>query len=233
MATVRRSGDKGFDWGLSPKRAVIVVAALLTLATLLTHEAYVLRPADPMWAHLTPLRWWLLPHIAGGTIGFLIAPLQFSGTLRRRRPGLHRLLGRIYVGACLISSSLSILIVLRFEVEANWWVMGTMGALWFLCTSFGWFAAMNRNFVQHRLWMGRSFGLTYTFVLTRIIPDALLPGMDYEKMTALYWAFIVLSLIVPDLVVNGRAIVPMRARRPRSVPRVLAEPQEPALSASV
>lgn len=209
----RRPEDRAIEWGLSAKRAVIVVAALLTVATLLTHEAYVVRPADPMWAHLAPLNWWLLPHIACGAIAFLLAPLQFSGTLRRRLPGLHRLLGRFYVGACLISASLSVVIVVRFEIEANWWAMGTMGALWFLTTLFAWFAALNRNFVQHRLWMGRSVGLTYTFVLTRIIPDAVLPGLDYEKMTALYWAFIVAALLVPDLVVNGRALLPIRSRR--------------------
>jgi hypothetical protein len=169
-----------------------------------------------MWPHLAPLRWWLLPHVVGGMLAFLISPFQLSATLRRRLPRLHRWLGRLYVGGALISSALSIYIVVRFEVQANWWVMGTMGALWFLATAFGWFAALNRNFVQHQLWMGRSIGLTFTFVLTRIIPDAVLPGLDYAAMTALYWAFIVASLIIPDLVVNGRAILPFRRRRRRS-----------------
>ena len=209
--------DQPIDWGVSGKRVAILAAFLLTVATFLTHEAYVLRPADPMWAHLAPFRWWLLPHVAGGMLAFLISPFQLSGTLRRRLPKVHRWLGRLYVGGALISSVLSIYIVVRFEVQANWWVMGTMGALWFLATAFGWFAALNRNFVQHQLWMGRSIGLTFTFVLTRIIPDAMLPGLDYAKMTALYWAFIVASLIVPDLIVTGRAILPFRRgrRRPR------------------
>lgn len=204
----RRSG-----WGVAVKRIVILAAFLATLGTLVTHEAYVLRPADPMWKHLAPFRWWLLPHVAGGMIAFLVAPLQFSTTLRRRWPALHRWLGRLYVVAALIASALSVYIVVRFELQANWWVMGTMGGLWFLTTLFAWLAARNRNFVQHQLWIGRSFGLTFTFVLTRIIPDEVLPGLDYVKMTALYWAFIVASLIVPDLVVNGRALWPRRAAR--------------------
>lgn len=212
MAAQRRRRDE-IDWGPSVKRIAILLAFLLTLATLLTHEAYVLRPGDPMWTHLSSFRWWLLPHVGGGVVAFLLAPLQLSTTLRRRLPRLHRLLGRVYVGAVLVSASLSIYIVVRFEFELNWWVMGTMGALWFLTTLFAWFAALNRNFVQHRLWIGRSLGLTYTFVLTRIIPDALLPGLDHDRTTALYWGFIVASLIVPDLIVNGRALVPVRAAR--------------------
>ncbi|HEX4736237.1 MAG TPA: DUF2306 domain-containing protein [Allosphingosinicella sp.] len=237
-APTRWQEDRAIDWGLSPKRGVMVLAGLITVATLLTHEAYVVRPADPMWAHLAPLRWWLLPHIAGGALAFLLAPLQFSSTLRRRRPRLHRLLGRFYVGACLVAASLSIVIVIRFEIEANWWAMGTMGALWFLTTLFAWFAALNRNFIQHRLWMGRSVGLIYTFVLTRIIPDAVLPGLDYEKMTALYWAFIVAALLVPDLVLNGRALLPVRpgrrSKRTRAAERspTMLEPRDGALSAS-
>lgn len=202
----RRSGG-----AVAMKRTVMLTAFLATLGTLLTHEAYVLRPADPMWAHLRPFRWWLLPHVTGGMIAFLVAPLQFSTTLRRRWPAWHRWVGRLYVVAALIASALSVFIVVRFEVQANWWVMGTMGGLWFLTTLFAWLAALNRSFVQHQLWIGRSFGLTFTFVLTRIIPDQVFPGLDYVKMTALYWGFIVASLIVPDLVVNGRALWPRRA----------------------
>lgn len=195
------------------RRLIIVAAFLLTLATLVTHETYVLRADDPMLRHLAPFRWWLLPHVAGGMIAFLAAPFQFSATFRRRWPAAHRWIGRTYVVAVIVSSILSIYIVLAFELQANWWVMGTMGALWLITTVFAWLAIRNGNVTQHRLWIGRSFGLTFTFVLTRIVLDLMLPGLDYVKMTALYWAFIVASLILPDLLVNGRALLPWRRRR--------------------
>lgn len=192
------------------RRLIVATLFLLTLATLITHERYVLRADDPMWRHLAPFRWWLLPHVAGGMIAFLAAPFQFSATFRRRWPAAHRRVGRTYMVAVIVSSVLSIYIVLAFELQANWWVMGTMGALWLVTTLFAWLAIRNGNITQHRLWIGRSFGLTFTFVLTRIVPDLMLPGLDYVKMTALYWAFIVASLIVPDLLVNGRALLPWR-----------------------
>jgi hypothetical protein len=188
------------------KRLVVAALFLLTAATLVTHETYVFRPGDPLLKHLATFRWWLIPHVVGGTIAFLAAPFQFSSTFRRRYLGAHRWVGRIYMVSVIVSSILSVYIVLRFEVPANWWVMGTMGGLWLLTTLFAWLAILNRNTVQHRLWIGRSFGLTFTFVLTRIVPDQVFPGMDYVRQTALYWAFIVASLIIPDLVVNGRAL---------------------------
>ena len=209
MTTVGRAPGAGRGLaGTLAKRGVIGAAALLTLATLATHEAYVLRPHDPEWAHLAPFRWWLAPHVVGGAIALCLAPLQFSTTLRRRNPALHRWLGRVYMTAALIASALSVYIVARFEVMANWWAMGTMGALWGITTAFAWLAARNRDYRQHQLWVGRSVCLTFTFVATRFVPDILLPGLDYVNMTALYWAFIVLSMIAPDVVMNGRALAP-------------------------
>jgi len=192
------------------KRGAVIFLALLTLATLYVHEAYVFKPADPEWSHLAPFRWWLVPHIACGAIALLIAPLQFSATIRRRSLKLHRWLGRIYVCAVLVASSLSLYIVLVFEDPANRWVMGTMGGLWLVTTVFAWLAARNRNLLQHRLWIGRSYCLTFTFVTTRFIPDMILPGMGYVGTTALYWVIIVLSLMIPDLLVNGGALLPWR-----------------------
>lgn len=192
---------------------------LATLATLLTHETYVLRPGDPLLAHLAPMRLWLIPHIAGGTLAFLIAPLQFSSTIRRRNPALHRWLGRTYMVACIVSSILSVWIVLRFELKANWAVMGAMGGLWLLTTIAAWLAIRARDIRQHQLWIGRSFGLTFTFVLTRIIPDFVLPGMDYVGVTALYWGFIVTALILPDLILNGRALLLSSPQRRGGGPR--------------
>lgn len=37
--------------------------------------------------------------------------------------------------------------------------------------------------------------------------------MDYAGVTALYWVFIVASLIAPDLILNGRALF-LRVGRP-------------------
>src|ERR1700712_562617 len=161
------------------KRTLFAALALLILATFYVHEGYVLRPADPQWAHLAPFRWWLIPHVAGGMIALLVGPLQFSATLRRRSPAAHRRLGRLYAAAAILGAALSIYIVLVFEAPVNHWVMGVMGGLWLPATILAWLFALRRDFPQPKLWMCRSYGLSFTFVTTRFIPDVIFPGLDY------------------------------------------------------
>lgn len=191
----------------SLKRGLALLLLAVTLATIWIHEAWVLRPTDPEWSHLAPIRWWLAPHILASATALIVGPLQFSSTLRRRSKILHRWLGRIYATAAIIASILALYVVLTFEEPFNRWVMGSMAALWLITTLFAWMAVRNRNFIQHRLWVGRSYGLTFTFVTTRFIPDVVFPGMDYYSMTALYWLLIIASLLLPDLVINGRGLL--------------------------
>lgn len=195
------------------RRATFLFLGMLTLATIYVHEGWVLRPADPNWKHILPFRWWLVPHIAAGAVALMIAPLQFSATVRRRWLALHRWSGRAYMCAALIASSIALYIGLAYEDPANQAVMGAMAALWLITTLFAWFAARRRAIDQHRLWVMRSYGLTLTFVATRFVPDVVLPGLGYAGTTALYWGFIAAALVVPDLIVNGAAILPWRRGR--------------------
>lgn len=163
-------------WSSFLKYSLVAALLLLTLVTLYTHEAYVFHPADPEWTHLAPMRWWLVPHVFCAAIALVTAPLQFSSSIRRWSLTFHRWLGRVYVIAAVVASALSVYIVLKFEASYNRWVMGVMGGLWLATTVFAWLAARNRNLTQHRLWIGRSFGLTFTFVTTRFLPDLVFPG---------------------------------------------------------
>ncbi len=189
MTTVRagrRAAAAGLAADSREAQRVSVSDAAHSRDALYVHEAYVFKPADPEWARLARFRWWLVPHIvAGARPRFVVAPLQISP----RRCGarsltLHRWLGRLYVCAVIVASSLSLYIVLVFEDPANRWVMGTMGGLWLVTTVFAWLAARTRNLIQHRLWIGRSYCLTLTFVGTRFIPDMVLPGLGYVGTTA-------------------------------------------------
>lgn len=194
------------------RRGAFVLLALITAATLYVHEGYLFRPHDPLWAHFRPFRWWLLPHVIAGVIALVVGPLQFSTTIRTRSFALHRWTGRVYAAASLVASALSVYIVIVFEDPLNRWVMGSMGGLWFITTVFAWLAARNREIGQHRLWAARSYCFTLTFVATRFVPDVILTGMGFFGFTTLYWALIVLCLVAPDLIMNGRAVLPWRGR---------------------
>lgn len=191
-----------FSW----KRLLFTVLGLLTAVTIYEHEVPLLDPAHPNWAHVAPFRWWLAPHVAAAAVALIVGPLQFSDTLRRRSLALHRWLGRTYLGAVLIAGALAVYIGVAFEIPENRWLMGTMAGLWLLATALAWLAIRNRRIDQHKLWMMRSYALTFTFVTTRFIPDLVLPGMGYAGITALYWSLIVASMLLPDLILNGRAL---------------------------
>lgn len=211
---------------ISLKRVTFALLAALTLATIYEHETPLLNPANPEWRHIAPFRWWLLPHVITAAVALVLGPFQFSATLRRRYPVVHRWTGRIYACAVLIASSLALYIGVAFEIPENRWLMGSMAGLWLLATAFGWLAVRNRDFNQHQLWFMRSYGLTLTFVGTRFIPDLVLPHMGYAGVTALYWVLIVASLVLPDLLVNGGAIRGLRRRQglippDRGIPRAL------------
>lgn len=185
------------------KRAAFAAMAVVVLVTIWVHERYVLRPNNPQFAHFAPFMWWLIPHVLTGALCLTLGVLQFSTTLRRRWPNVHRWIGRTYAVSALVSSSLALWIVLAYELPANQWVMGVMAGLWLITTALAWLSALNRRFDQHSLWAGRSYGLTFTFVTTRFIPDIVWPGMDYFGVTALYWVLIVMALILPDVLAIG------------------------------
>jgi len=199
---MRSAGQFRAVWA---RRSLFFVLGLITLATLYVHEGYVLRPADPQWAHFAPFRLWLVPHVVCAVTALLIGPLQFSATIRLRNLRLHRWLGRIYVIAVSIAAPLSLYIIVVFEQPWNWWSMGTMGGLWLLTTLVAWWAAWRRNIGLHRLWIARSYCFTFTFVLTRFVPDVIFPGMGYVSMTALYWGISVACLIVPEFFLGRSA----------------------------
>lgn len=186
-------------FGVFLKRTAFLTLGLVVLITIWVHERYVLNPYDPQFARFAPFKWWLIPHIVTGAVCLVLGPLQFSTTIRTRKPGLHRWTGRVYVVSAVISSCLALYIVLKHELPANQWVMGSMAIFWLVTTAFAWLCAVRRRFDQHRLWVGRSYGLTFTFVSTRFIPDVVMPGMDYYEVTTLYWLLIAVALILPDV----------------------------------
>ena len=199
------------------KRGFFVLLFALIALTFIIHEAFLFRPGDPEWTYIRPFRWWLLGHGLAAAIAFLIVPLQFSGTIRARNLTLHRWIGRLYVAAVAVAGALSLVINLNFESAVVVPAGVAQGGLWILCTAFAWFAARNRAIAQHKLWAVRSYGLAFTFVATRLIPDLpFFPPTD-QALADLIWALIAAAMVLPDLIFAGRAVLPWR-RSPATSP---------------
>jgi uncharacterized membrane protein len=144
--------------------------ALAAISVIFSTELPILRDR-PGVDHLFRLklfadRYLFLPHALGGTIALLAGPLQFSTRLRRKHLQFHRILGRVYVCAVFLSVPCAIAI----EWHRPLFIATTFQAsLWFLCTLAALLTARNRQLVQHRQWMIRSYAMTFTFVMLRVL----------------------------------------------------------------
>jgi uncharacterized membrane protein len=108
----------------------------------------------------------LIPHTLFSTMALLIGPIQFSSRFRQRHLKIHRVLGRIYFIAVLIGAATGIALA-----SGRPGFPGTcmQGAAWVVCTTAALITARNRQIIQHRQWMARSYGVTFTFVSSRVL----------------------------------------------------------------
>jgi uncharacterized membrane protein len=152
----------------------------------------------------------LIPHTLGGVIALLAGPLQFSSRFRRRHLKFHRVLGRIYVVSVFIGALTGIALA-----AGRPGLPGTsmQAAAWIVCTTAAFITARNRQIVQHRQWMFRSYAVTFTFVSSRVL-----------NLWPRYWshlgdtlaavgviAFTLASLLVVDLGLSWRELTNRRA----------------------
>src|SRR4051794_36745694 len=92
------------------KYLVFAAIAVMTAYVLWHKESFLLDPADPIWNHYEPFKWWLLPHGVAGACALFLAPLQFSERLRLRRTWLHRTTGALYVVGVFVLAPIGIYI---------------------------------------------------------------------------------------------------------------------------
>jgi hypothetical protein len=101
-------------------------------------------------------------HLATGAVILLFGPVQLIGSLRRRRPGLHRWMGRVYVFTAAVAGIGGLgFIVSKGTVGGA--VMnagfGLYGALMTLAAFQAYRHARAGRFEQHRAWAIRLFAL--------------------------------------------------------------------------
>lgn len=152
----------------------------------------------------------LIPHTISGSLALLAGPLQFSSRLRQRHLRFHRLLGFLYLISVLIGAFTGIALA-----AGRPGLPGTsmQAAAWIICTAAAFMAARNRQIVQHRQWMIRSYAVTFTFVSSRVL-----------NLWPVYWshlgdvfaavgviAFTLASLLAVDLGLNWRELTTRRA----------------------
>lgn len=108
----------------------------------------------------------LMVHVVGSSIAIATCVLQVWPWLRKRKPQLHRLSGRLYVFAGVYPAAIAALVLTAF------WPYSPLtgfsdtltSVLWLAITTFGWRLARQRRYADHRRWMLRSFALTISII---------------------------------------------------------------------
>jgi uncharacterized membrane protein len=195
------------------KTALWISLGLTALFVFITSEVFL--AADYPMYHAYRLqviadRNLLIPHTLCGIIALLAGPIQFSSRFRQRYLRFHRVLGRIYVIAVFIGAFTGIALA-----AGRPGLPGTamQAAAWIVCTTAAFITARNRQIIQHRQWMARSYAVTFTFVSSRVLN--LWPkywshlGDTFAAVGVI--AFTLASLLIVDLGLNWRELTTRRA----------------------
>jgi hypothetical protein len=195
------------------KTLLWISLGLTTLFVFITSEVFLV--ADYPMYHKYRLqviadRHFLIPHTISGVVALLAGPLQFSSRIRRRYLRFHRVLGRIYVLAVFVGAYTGIALA-----AGRPGLPGTsmQAAAWIVCTVAAFITARNRQFIQHRQWMIRSYAVTFTFVSSRVLN--LWPrywshlGDSFAAVGVI--AFTLASLLLVELGLNWRELTTRRA----------------------
>jgi uncharacterized membrane protein len=155
-------------------------------------------------------RFLLIPHAICGITATFTGPLQFSSRLRRNHLKLHRILGRVYVTAIFIAAPLAITISWGSGL-----IVGTVvqASLWVFCTLLAFLTARNRQILQHRQWMIRSYAVTFTFISTRALDfiPAYAQLSDAKEVLVIVIVSFASAFLIPDLAFNWRELTTRRA----------------------
>ena len=140
-------------------------------------------------------------HLLGGAVALAIGPFQLSSRFRSRHLSLHRLLGKVYVGAVLIAG----LGGLSLAVSASGGLSGKVGfgmmaVVWLICTTMAFVSIRSRRVADHQVWMIRSYAVTLSAVTLRVyLPISIMAGYEFAVVyPVIAWFAWVPNLLVAD-----------------------------------
>lgn len=148
-------------------------------------------------------------HVLAGAICLLACLPQFSRSLLRRVPSLHRTCGKIYAASVLLLLAPT---GIHLALSAKGGIPGQSGFLLlgigtFFTTLRGVTAIRGRNLDMHRRWMTRSFALVATAVTFRIYHVAFFHAglADETNYVASLWLSILGNAAAAEWILRRRA----------------------------
>lgn len=192
---------------LRAKHVLFIVLGLMTLFVLHHDEGFFIHHESNTWKFFYPVRMKLFVHASGGAMALIVGALQFSTRLRQRRPAIHRLLGRVYLGGVLVAAPIAVYLAFNHALPIMATGTTVQASLWVLTTLIAIYAARARRFEVHKQWMMRSYSVTLLFVANRIVlaMPGLAPTTDVGA-ERLAWILIVCALLVPQLIIDRQQL---------------------------
>jgi len=202
---------------LNAKIIFFLLLAVMTIVVIVFVEVPLVTVNNAAHQRLVSMGWLLFPHIIFAVTAFLIGPFQFSLRLRKKNVRLHRRLGRIYSGAVFLAAIFAVLTNLKYPAPgqtATATVQAmTQPGVWFITTLMAWITAMKRQITLHKIWMSRSYGVTFIFITSRVIlPFPFFSSMDANSFITVLWFLIIVALIVPEILLNWKEIFMSRKK---------------------
>lgn len=144
-------------------------------------------------------------HILLGAIALLLGWTQFSKKWRTIRLKQHRLFGKIYIIAVLISG-VSGLYISYYASGSTYTKLGfaLLAIAWLITTVMAYTAIKNKKISKHQKWMVRSYALTFAAVTLRLwLPILPLFGFDFNESYAIVaWLCWVPNLLFAEILVS-------------------------------
>jgi uncharacterized membrane protein len=133
--------------------------ALSSAGTELLHQLGLADEARPRSAPI-----FFVVHALAGTVALVGGPLQWVRAWRGHS-SLHRLIGRAYVAAVVVSAATALRMAVSFDVPyAPRVSFAVLAVLWLTTTLFALERILAGDVPSHRAWMTRSYALTLFFL---------------------------------------------------------------------
>ena len=196
--------------------AAALVVGLLSLRYALPHP-----PAPAPLPNFVSQRGALVIHAVSASVALLAGPWQFIANLRRRRPGLHRWTGRVYLAAVAVAwvSSVPLALGAVGGTLSTFGFLG-LGAAWIGSSGAGLAAILRRQVGVHQDWMTRSYALTTAAITLRLyLVAAMLLHLPFvNAYRAISWLCWVPNLLVAEMIIWLRC----RGQQPSSESKLAA-----------
>ena len=146
-------------------------------------------------------------HMAGGTVMLVFGSAALFMGWTRRYFHLHRLCGYTYLAGGAVSSSLAVVLPLAYphrgSISDEGIALVTLAMTWLVVSAMALRAIRNRRIDTHRAWAIRSYVLTWSFVLCRLV--AYVPAVSSIDGAAITWLSWIVPFVVCELALQWKA----------------------------